>query len=70
MLIAPGSAIDTEPFLRGNPLTIRFDDSVPKLIRTILREGFEHHYSVIHADVKEELLQLCEWMKIRPVVAE
>lgn len=70
MLIAPGSAIDTEPFLRGNPLTIRFDDSVPKLIRTILREGFEHHYSVIHADVKVELLQLCEWMKIRPVVAE
>lgn len=70
MLIAPGTAIDTEPFLRGNPLTIKFDDSVPKLIDTILKKGFEHHYSVIHADVKAELLQLCEWMHIQPVVAE
>ncbi len=70
MLIAPGTAVDTEPFLRGNPLTIKFDDPVPKLINTILRKGFEHHYSVIHADVKAELLQLCEWMNIQPVLAE
>ena len=68
MLIAPGTAIDTEPFIRGNPLTIRFDDPVPKLISTILEKGFEHHYAVIHADVKEELLLLCRWMKIEPVV--
>ena len=67
MLIAPGTAIDTEPFIRGNPLTIRFDDPVPKLIDTILKKGFEHHYAVIHADVKKELLLLCEWMKIEPV---
>lgn len=70
MLIAPGTAVDTEPFLRGNPLTIKFDDPVPKLIDTILRKGFEHHYSVIHADVKAELLRLCEWMNIQPVLAE
>lgn len=67
MLIAPGTAVDTEPFIRGNPLTIRFDDSVPKLIDTILKKGFEHHYAVIHADVKKELLLLCEWMNIEPV---
>ena len=27
-------------------------------------------HSVIHADVKAELLQLCEWMNIQPVLAE
>ena len=70
MLIAPGTAIDTEPFIRGNPLTVKFDDSVPKLINTIMKKGFEHHYAVIHADVKEELLQFCEWMNIEPVLAE
>ena len=68
MLIAPGTAIDTEPFLRGNPLTIHFDGAVPELIDTIMKKGFEHHYAVIHADVKQELLQFCEWFHIGPVV--
>ncbi|OQA83912.1 MAG: hypothetical protein BWY31_02704 [Lentisphaerae bacterium ADurb.Bin242] len=70
MLIAPGTAIDTEPFIRGNPLTIRFDRSVGKLIDTIMRKGFEHHYTVIHADVTAELLQFCAWMNIEPVMPE
>ncbi len=69
MLIAPGTAVDTEPFLRGNPLTIRFDDPVPSLIDTIMKKGFEHHYAVIHADVKAELIQFCEWLNIEVVTA-
>ena len=68
MLIAPGTALDTEPFIRGNPLNIHFDGSVPLLIDTIMKRGFEHHYAVIHADVKAELLQFCEWTGIEPVV--
>ncbi len=70
MLIAPGTAIDTEPFIRGNPLTIKFDRSVGKLIDTIMMKGFEHHYTVIHADVTAELLQFCAWMNIEPVMPE
>lgn len=64
MLIAPGTALDTEPFIRGNPLEIKFDGKVPELVDTIMRKGFEHHYAVIHADVKEALVQFCEWMNI------
>ena len=70
MLIAKGEAIDTEPFIRGNPLTIRFEAPVKNLIDTIMLKGFEHHYTVIHADVKEELLQYCAWMGIEPVMPE
>jgi len=70
MLIAKGEAIDTEPFIRGNPLTIRFEAPVKNLIDTIMLKGFEHHYTVIHADVKEELLQYCAWMDIEPVMPE
>lgn len=69
MLIAPGEAIDTDPFIRGNPLTIRFDGQVPELIDTVMRRGFEHHYAVIHADVKAALIQFCEWLGIETVVA-
>ena len=70
MLIARGEAIDTEPFIRGNPLTIRFEAPVKNLIDAIMLKGFEHHYTVIHADVKEELLQYCAWMDIEPVMPE
>ena len=69
-LIAKGEAIDTKPFIRGNPLTIRFEAPVKNLIDTIMLKGFEHHYTVIHADVKEELLQYCAWMDIEPVMPE
>lgn len=70
MLIAGGEAIDTEPFIRGNPLTIRFAAPVKNLIDAIMLKGFEHHYTVIHADVRDELLQYCAWMGIEPVMPE
>ncbi len=68
MLIAPGTALDTEAFIRGNPLSIRFDGSVPAMVDTIMKKGFEHHYAAIHADVKDELTQFCEWLNIEVVL--
>ncbi len=70
MLIAAGTAIDTEPFIRGNPLTVRFDGQVPQLVDTIMKKGFEHHYAVIHADVKAELIQFCEWLNIEIILVD
>ncbi len=67
MLIATGTALDTDKFIRGNPLRIKFDDDMKNLIDTIIKEGFEHHYSVIHADMKNELLALCELCGIKPI---
>ena len=40
------------------------------MIGTIMKQGFEHHYSVVHADIKAELLTFCELMNIHPVVIE
>ncbi len=68
LLIAPGAALETEPFLRGNPLRIRFAGNMEKLIQTILQQGFEHHYAVIHADLQAELLDFCNWLDLEPVV--
>lgn len=68
MLIAPGTALDTDQFIRGNPLRIKFDGDMKTLIDTIMKEGFEHHYSVIHADLRDELLEFCELYHINPIV--
>ena len=70
MLIAKGNALDTEPFIRGNPLNVRFDCSVERLVNTIMTEGFKHHYSIIHADIENELIELCRWLGITPVVVK
>lgn len=70
MLIATGTALDTDKFIRGNPLNIKFDVCMKTLIDTIMKKGFEHHYSVVHADIKEELLSFCEIMNIEAVVVD
>lgn len=68
MLISKGTALDTEPFVRGNPLNVRFNCSVEKLVATIMNGGFKHHYSLIHADIEAELRELCKWLDIIPVL--
>ena len=70
MLIASGTALDTEQIIRGNPLRVRFDGKVEALINTIMQKGFEHHYAVVHADIKNELIAFCEWLNIEAIVIE
>ena len=70
MLIAKGTALDTEPFIRGNPLNVKFDGAVEKLVGTVMTEGFKHHYAIIHADVESELVEVCRWLDIAPVVVK
>jgi L-fucose isomerase-like protein len=70
MLIAKGTALDTEPFIRGNPLNVKFDCSVEKLVGTIMTEGFKHHYTMVHADIESELIELCRWLGIAPVLVK
>ena len=70
MLIVPGEAVDTEAFLRGNPLRVRFDAPAQKVIDTVMDRGFEHHYSVIHADVVQPLKIFCKWLGIEVVAVE
>ena len=67
MLIFTGTALDTDKFIRGNPLRIKFDAPVASIVKTIMKKGFEHHYSVIHADIKDDLIEFCELNKIEAV---
>jgi len=67
MLIAKGTALDTEQIIRGNPLNVKFDCPVDKLVGTIMNDGYKHHYSLVHADIENELIELCRWLNIDPV---
>ena len=67
MLIAAGEGLDTDLFVRGNPLKIKFDAGCDKLRETVIRQGFEHHYVLMYGDHADELLELCRLMEIEPV---
>ena len=56
---------ETEQLLRGTPLQIKFDEKVSDLIETIIDEGVEHHYALIHGDVTAELKLFAKWMGIQ-----
>ncbi|OGV48432.1 MAG: hypothetical protein A2X49_15880 [Lentisphaerae bacterium GWF2_52_8] len=70
MLVATGTALDTDKFMRGNPLRVKFDAPMKRLIDTIMTKGFEHHYSLVHADISNELRSFCEHMDIEQVFVE
>lgn len=64
LFFAGGHAVDKGKSLRGNPLSIRFDSPVRKLVDVIIRKGMEHHYAVVHADVRPKLRLLARWLGI------
>ncbi len=64
LFFAGGEAVDTGPILRGNPAGIRFDTPVRRLMQIILDEGMEHHYVLVHADIRPELRKLAKWIDL------
>ena len=67
MLVATGKGLDTAQVLKGNPLNIKFDCKINDLIGTVISEGFEHHYVVIHENISSELKELCYWLDIKTI---
>ncbi len=70
MLIATGDGLDTDLFVRGNPLKIKFDAGCDKLRETVINQGWEHHYALTYGDIVPELLDLCRVLDIEPVVVQ
>ena len=68
LLIAPGEGIDTELFVRGNPLKVKFDAGCGALRNELLDNGWEHHFSMAYGDLTEELLALGRALEIETTV--
>jgi len=70
MLIATGEGVDTDLFVRGNPLDIRFDAGSKALRDELLNHGWEHHFSMAYGDLTEELLALGRALEIETTVIQ
>jgi L-fucose isomerase-like protein len=69
MFISGGEALKTKMVMRGNPLEIKLDNNMWEVLGKITAEGIEHHYAIVHEDVKEELVDLCKRLKIETILA-
>ena len=70
MLITTGEGLDTDLFVRGNPLKIKFDAGCDKMREVVINQGWEHHYALCYGDIVQELLDICRILDIEPVVVQ
>ncbi|MCQ2392560.1 MAG: hypothetical protein MJ240_14195, partial [Kiritimatiellae bacterium] len=64
MLVCPGEGIDTDLFVRGTPLNVKFDAGCEAVRREVMENGWEHHYALMYGDRTEELTAFCRNMNI------
>ncbi|MBP5674152.1 MAG: hypothetical protein J6X49_17340 [Victivallales bacterium] len=68
MLIATGTGLDTDLFVRGNPLKIKFDAGCDALRKEVINNGWEHHYALMYGDQADALEALCRNMDIQATI--
>ncbi|MBY2476715.1 hypothetical protein KWV16_07450 [Clostridioides difficile] len=68
MFIALGESVKEDRQLLANQADIKFDSDSYKVLDTIMEHGIEHHYAIVFEDIKEDLIEVCKWMNIKPIV--
>jgi L-fucose isomerase-like protein len=69
MLIACGEIVPSEETLAGTWSWVEVKDH-DRLYRTLVEEGFIHHASMIHGDVRAALIEACRFLNIQAVIVE
>jgi len=67
MLITRGKIIQSNETLRGSWSWVQVED-LDKLYRTLVKEGFTHHASLIHGDYTTAVREACELLAIDTVI--
>ena len=62
-----GVALDLDRYRRGFLANVNLKRPVREVIEKIIEEGVPHHYSLVWADVADELRQMCGLLGI-PVI--
>ncbi|MFH0796573.1 MAG: hypothetical protein V2A65_05880 [Candidatus Omnitrophota bacterium] len=66
MLLASGEAIPGKAIFTGTSTRVKFP-RITSLVDAIIYQGFEHHFSLIHLNVVEEIENVCEMLKVKVV---
>lgn len=66
MLITKGESLESEQNLRGSWSWVKVAD-LDRLYRTLVKEGFVHHASLIHGDYSRAIEIACEFLGIETV---
>ena len=66
MFITKGRALDTNlmKYYEGNPINIQFDFNIRDMFKEIAYGGFGHHWNIGYGNHTDELIELCELLKI------
>ncbi len=67
LFIAKGEAVETEKVVRGVMVKVKSETDVLDLIYTIAEEGVPHHYTLVWADIYDDLIDLCRLMNIEAI---
>lgn len=65
MLLAGGTGVEADRKLAGVQTDIRLDAGFEKVLDTIIENGFEQHYGIVHTDVGPQMKELAKWMDLR-----
>ncbi|WP_144938431.1 L-fucose/L-arabinose isomerase family protein [Paenibacillus sp. 32O-W] len=68
MLMMKGEALDEPQKFWGTSVEVGFRQPILPLMKQLMKQGFEPHYSIVYADISEEMNILCDWLDIRPIV--
>lgn len=57
-----GESIKPNKYIDGIQTDMVFEKPMDEMIETIVENGIEHHFSIVHKDIKNELIECCKWM--------
>lgn len=67
MLIMKGEVLDRPQAFSGTSGDVRLSGNVSEVVQALMMDGFEPHYSLVYADIAEELEELCGQLGIEVV---
>lgn len=67
LFLMRGEAVDMDRYTRGIMANVKVQRPVREVVERIMEEGIPHHYSLVWADVADELKEICGLLQI-PVV--
>lgn len=64
LFLSSGIALPEAPEVKGSRIQVRLDSKLKDFLDVVFYQGLEHHYAIIHADVRSELKEMARLLNI------